>query len=219
VAWPLLITNVVLLAVTQADLWIMGAFRSQHEVAVYGAAARVVLLVAIPLQIANAVVPPLIAEMYAQGRTQALERVLRATATLAGIPAFLVLAVFVVLGEPVLGVVYGGYYSEGAAVLALLSLGQLVNVWVGSCGMTLGMTGRQSTLMVITVVWATITVAVGLGVVDRYGATGVAAAAAAGLALQNLSTWLVTRYATGMWTHARLSSLPKLIGSAIKGMR
>ena len=216
VVWPLLVTNVVLFAVTQADLWIMGAFRPQEEVAVYGAAARVVFLVSMPLQVANAVIPPLIAEMYSQGKRRALERVLRATATLAGIPALLVLIVLVLLGGPVLGEVYGEYYRGGAAVLTLLSLGQLVNVWVGSCGMTLGMTGHQSALMVITVACAAITIVVGLGVVDQYGATGVAAATAGGLTLQNLSMWLAARFTTGMWTHAVIVSLPGLVKSVIK---
>jgi O-antigen/teichoic acid export membrane protein len=41
----------------------MGAFRPHTEVAVYGAASRLVILVAMPLVIVNSVVPPLIAGM------------------------------------------------------------------------------------------------------------------------------------------------------------
>jgi O-antigen/teichoic acid export membrane protein len=215
VAWPLLVTNLTLFAITQVDIWILGAFRPPEEVAVYGAAARVVLLVAMPLQIMNAVVPPLIAEMYAQGRMRALERTLRPMATLAGIPALLVLLGFVLLGGPLLGLVYGGYYSAGATVLVLLSVGQLVSVWVGSCALTLAMTGHQSLLMGITVCCGVATVVAGLSLVGRYGSEGVAAAAAGGLALQNILLWLAARYAIGIWTHLGFAALPGFIRSVV----
>ena len=204
VAWPLLITNLALLILTQADLWILGAFRPQEDVAIYGAAARVVFLLAMPLLVVNLVVMPLIAEMYAQGRRAELERTLRASATLAGIPASLILLIFVLLGAPLLGLVYGDYYRAGAVVLTLLSLGQLVNVWTGSSGMTLIMTGHQLVMMAITVVWGAVTIVVCLGVVGQYGPTGVAAATTTGLALQNVSMWLGAKAMTGMWTHIRL---------------
>jgi O-antigen/teichoic acid export membrane protein len=125
------VTNMTLFVGLQTDFWIVGAFRPQEEVAIYGAAVKLVLMVALPLQIVSAVVPPLITELYVQGRRRELERALRATATLAGIPACLVLAVFMTLGGPILGTVYGGYYREGWLVLAVLSAGQLVNVGLG----------------------------------------------------------------------------------------
>lgn len=217
VAWPLLVTNLTLFAITQVDIWILGAFRPAQEVAVYGAAARVVLLVAVPLQIMNAVVPPIIAEMYAQGRKRDLERTLRPMATLAGIPALAVLVGFVVLGGPLLGLVYGEYYSAGAAVLVLLSVGQIVSVWVGSCALTLAMTGHQSLLMGITLFCGAATVIAGLALVGGYGSLGVAAAAASGLALQNILLWIAARLATGIWTHLGFAALPWFLKTVVRG--
>jgi O-antigen/teichoic acid export membrane protein len=187
----------------------VGVFRPQTEVAIYGAAAKLVILVAIPLQIINAVVPPLIAEMYAQGKRQELERTLRLAATVSGVPAFLALAAFLVLGAPLLALIYGDYYSAAWTVLALLSLGQLVNVWVGSCGMVLTMTGHQVTMMVLMVISGGLTVAAGLLVVGRYGATGVAAATAGGIALQQILLWLAARSSAGIWTHV---AFPRGVG-------
>lgn len=211
VALPLLVVNLTQLTLTQADLWILGAFRSQQEVALYGAAARTVILVVMPMLIVNSVVSPLIAGMYAQGRRRELERVLRATATLAGIPAFLLLAVFALLGGPILGLVFGDYYRGGAMVLVLLSIGQLVNVWVGACGIALVMTGNHITVMAITVASSLVMVVGGLNVVGPYGATGVAAAAATGVAICNISFWLMAKRKTGMWTHMGFTGLSDLL--------
>src|SRR5215218_6850285 len=42
-AWPFLVTSLSFSALTQADIWILGAFRPQEDVAIYGAAARMVI--------------------------------------------------------------------------------------------------------------------------------------------------------------------------------
>jgi O-antigen/teichoic acid export membrane protein len=204
VAWPLLIANLTVFVVTQADLWVLGAFRPPEEVAVYGAAARAVALVMVPLAIINAVASPLIAQMYARGSRAELERILRSMATLAGIPALLALAGFVFLGGPLLGLVYGDYYREGALVLALLSIGQLAVVWSGSCGLTLAMTGHHKAMMVISVLTGIFIVGAALGAVGPYGTTGVAIATSTGLGLQHALMVLAVKRRTGMWTHAGL---------------
>jgi O-antigen/teichoic acid export membrane protein len=147
-AFPILaisLTSFVLLSA--ADLWILGIFRSQEEVGVYGAASRLVTLIAMPLLITNLVLPPTVAEMYAQGRTAELERTLRTFSTLSGVPSLLVLIVFTLLEGPILGVVYGPGYQSAAMLLVLLSAGKLAAVWAGSCGAVLQFTGHQGSML------------------------------------------------------------------------
>lgn len=216
-AWPLLIADLTLLVLTQADLWILGAFRPQDEVALYGAAVRLVTFVLVPLLVVNAVLPPVIVEKYAQGKTHELQQALRVTATLAGIPALSVLLGFVFFGEQILVVVFGDYYAGGTAILVALSLGQLVSVLTGSCGITLAMTGHQTLMMVTTVATGCLTVTAGLLAVGPFGATGVAVASAAGLALQNVLLWLGARLATGMRTNVGVRGLRKDLRSLFAG--
>src|SRR5581483_5167962 len=87
-AWPLLVTNIASFLVgTGVDLWVVGAFRSADQVALYGGASRLVFVVATPLIIVAQVLPPVISELHAQGRNRELEHSLRAASTLSGIPA------------------------------------------------------------------------------------------------------------------------------------
>jgi O-antigen/teichoic acid export membrane protein len=104
-AIPFLAIALTAFVLQSADIWILGFF--DEEVAVYGAASKLVTFVAMPLLIVNLVMPPIAAEMYAQGKTTKLERTLRTFSTLAGVPSLLVLTVFMLLGEPILGLVYG----------------------------------------------------------------------------------------------------------------
>jgi len=95
-------TSLVLLS---ADVLILARLGSPGEVALYGFVSKLVTFVVMPLLIVNLVLPPIVAEMYAQGRTGRLERTLRTFSTLAGVPSLLVLIVFMLLGGPILGLV------------------------------------------------------------------------------------------------------------------
>lgn len=201
IAWPLWVTSMTLFVLIQVGLWIMGIYRTPEEVAVYGAAARTVALVTMPLLIVNAVVPPLIAEMYAQGKIKELEKVLRLVATLTGLPSLITLGVFVFFGDSILSLFFGEYYQAGATVLAILSLGQLANVWAGSCGLTLMLTGHQSTMMLISIVCGAFTATLAWFLVVKYGGVGVATAGAVGMLLQNLLMLAFARKKVGVWTH------------------
>jgi O-antigen/teichoic acid export membrane protein len=208
-AFPILmisLTSFILLS--SADLWILGAFRSQAEVAVYGAASRLVALIAMPLLITNLVLPPIIAEMYAEGKTAKLERTLRSFSTVSGIPALLLLIAFVLLGGPILGLVYGGYYQSGTVVLVLMSVGRLAMVWSGSCGTVLQFTGHQRSMLWVNLLISPLYIIGALLVVREYGSIGVASMTAAGTVLLYVVMVLVAKRKTGMWTHVSLSLSP-----------
>jgi O-antigen/teichoic acid export membrane protein len=205
-AFPILIislTSFVLLSA--ADLWILGYFGTKDQVALYGAASRLVTLIAMPLLMTNLVLPPIIAEMYAQGRTGQLERTLRSFSTLSGIPSLLFLVVFMVLGGPIMGLVFGSDYSSAALILVLLSAGKLAAVWAGSCGAVLQFTGNQGSMLRINLLTSPLFIVGALLVVQDYGPIGVASMTAAITVVQNVALVLVARRKTGMWTHVSLS--------------
>jgi O-antigen/teichoic acid export membrane protein len=214
VALPLWITNLIVFTTLEQaypHLWILGAYRQPAEVALYGAAMKLMLIVSMPSIIVNSVVAPLIAEMYAQERKEKLESVLRSTTTLVTIPAFLVALVFVLFGRPILGLIFGSEYRAGALILALLSVGQLGIVWAGPCVTTLMMTGHQTRMMLVASASALVAIVGSILVAGQYGATGVAMVASMGMVLQSVLMWLTTKAATGLWTHASFRRLFGLI--------
>jgi len=150
----------------------------------------------------NMSVQPVVAELHTVGDKQRLQNALRGTATLAGIPAFVILCVFIFFGAPVLELVYGEHYRDAATILAILSVGQMVNAWSGSCGLVLAFTGHQKQLMYITILTSILSVLLAIGGALYLGLFGIAAGVAAGRIIQNLSSWLLVRKFTGYWTHA-----------------
>src|SRR5919107_1390180 len=215
-AIPFLAIALTSFMLLSADIWILGALGSGTDVAVYGAASKLVTFVAMPLLIVNLVLPPIVAEMYAQGRTGRLERTLRTFSTLAGVPSLLILLVFMLLGGPILGLVYGvelfppGSLAihQGAIVLVVLSAAKLTAVWAGSCGLVLQFTGHQSSMLRVSLLTSPLFFVVAILATQRYGPVGVACAAGATTALQNVIMVLLAKRKTGMWTHVMFSLTP-----------
>ena len=210
-AWPALITNFsIYLLSTGVDLLVLGAFQPQQQVGIYGAASRLMMLVSTPFLIMQGVTPPIIAELYAQGRRAELERTLRAVSTLAGLPAFLMLVVFMLFGTDVMGLVYGPFYRQGALILTILSAGRVVAVICGSSGVTLMMTGHQRALMNLTILTGIASVLGGIVMAPRFGGVGVAASTASVATVQNILMYVLAKRYTGVRTIAELSVRPFL---------
>jgi len=213
IAMPLLATNITLFMVNYVDLWVLGIHSSQDEVAIYGAVSRLVAIIALPLIIVNSVVPPVIAGMYVQKKNERLENILRVSAGLATIPAILTVFCFILFGETILSVMFGNYYSQGLITLVFLSVGRLANVWAGSCGLTLILTGHQKSMMAITFFSATLLVMTASLVAGKYGANGVALASCVTMIIQNLLMLIFSRIQIGIWTHASFN--PSLIKNVV----
>jgi O-antigen/teichoic acid export membrane protein len=210
-AIPFLAIALTSFMLLSADIWILGALGSGTDVAVYGAASKLVTFVAMPLLIVNLVLPPIVAEMYAQGKMSQLERTLRTFSTLAGIPSLLVLAVFMLLGGPILGLVYSKpiYYSGTAVlVLVILSAAKLIAVWSGSCGLVLQFTGHQTSMLRVSLLTSPLFFVVAILATQRYGSVGVACAAGLTTTLQNVIMVMLAKRKTGMWTHVMFSLSP-----------
>lgn len=209
-AWPLWISSLTFLMLVQADVWIVSWISSPEDVAVYGAAARLVSLVAMSLVIANAVTSPLIAEYYSQGKLRELEFLLRRVATLASVPAIIGIICFVSAASQILELIYGTNYKTGANVLVILSLGHVFNVLSGACGLTLTMTGHQLIMMIITIISGALTILMAIVLGGYYGINGVASAFSLGLIFQNVFMLLAVKKYVGIWTSARYVSISEI---------
>ena len=201
VSIPMWVTNLSLHALFQADIWILGAFRPEAEVAQYGAAARLIALVSVPLGLVNLVIPPYIAELDSAGQRMRLQRMLRGAATAAAIPSMTLLVALIAGAAWLLRLVYGDYYAQASIILAILASGKVFNVLSGSCGLVLMMTGHQRVIMRISLLVGATTVAALLLVVRPYGGPGVAIVSAISLIAQNLLMLFSARRSAGVWTH------------------
>jgi len=210
-SYPQWVTNVALFIAAQVNIWILNAFVPKSDIALYGAASKLIALVATPLLLINPVVAPRIASLYAKKEYDKLRRTIQFGSALAGIPSLILMICLTIFGKGVLGLVFGDYYRQAHVLLAILGLGQIVNVWSGSCGVTLMMTGHQREMMVIALATGFLSATGAYLAVQHFGMVGVAVAAALGMAVNNIIMWLVARQKTGIWTQVSLRYLIHLL--------
>ena len=191
---PLFVSSTSLLALGEMHLWILGYLSTPEQVAIYGAGYRLVMLVSLPLTLVNHVIPPMVAELFTRQRKAELERLLRSTASMIALPALLLLTLLLVFAGDLLRLVYGDFFRAGAPVLAIMAAGQAINVWTGSPGVLLSMSDQQGRLMHASVGGGMVGLLITLLLARDFGATGVAAGYASGLAIQNVAmAWIAWR--------------------------
>jgi O-antigen/teichoic acid export membrane protein len=214
IALPLTLSDLTGMIVAQGDVWVVGAFRPLADVGVYGAASRLVIMMSLPLFVMNGVVSPMIAELWAQGRTRALETMLRGATTLATIPSLLGFIVVAVAGGPILKIAYGPHMARGAHIFAILAFGVAFGVAAGSCNFALIMTGNHRVVAVVSAI--TLVVAVGGEIIGAHvaGLTGIAVASSGSTVFQNAFLTAMAKKRIGIWTHATAS--PKKVRAFLR---
>ena len=200
-ALPMAVTAIAGWFQAQSDIFIVSAHHGDAGSAPYAVATLTVGLVTQSLILVNLVVPPFIADLHARGEREQLQRMLRGAATLAGIPAAAVLTFFALFGPWVMEMIANADYREGASVLAILAVGRLVNVFTGSCGITLMMTGHQKIVMTSTLIFSLASALIGWWIGARYPVEAIAWVYTCGLSAHNIVMWLAARKVTGLWTH------------------
>lgn len=126
-----------------------------------------------------------------------------AVASIVSSAAFVFLLVF---NKQIMGLVYGPFYERAGVLLVVLAAGQTFNTLMGSCGLTLMMTGEGSLLMWVSVLGAVGTVIGEVALGRLFGTLGVAIASSLGTAALSGALVLLVRRRLGIWTTAHLSS-------------
>ncbi|UHQ54876.1 oligosaccharide flippase family protein [Microbulbifer sp. YPW16] len=166
---------------------ILGGIGADADAAALRVAERLVQIVSLPLLIVNSLIAPYFAEYWGNGDHKQLEKLSKYTARIALAFALPLGVLIFLFGEPLLGFVFGKEYSEISYIpLLIITLAQLVNVFMGSVGLLLSMSGheRYTLLGQFTALLVNITLCMLL--IPPYGATGAALGIAASLITWNL---------------------------------
>lgn len=201
---PIMLVQCVTMFSSQADVLIAGKF-FEADLGLYSAARRLMVLVAMPLQMANFLVISSIAELKAKKRMTELQGLLQTTGILAAIPAAFALLLLIVAGGPILELLFGGAYRGGALPLAILAMGQFVLVWAGSSHTTLLMTGHHNLVLGVNAVSAIALLCGGSLAANYYGMVGLAVVSSLIVILENLVLIVMVRKLLGIHTNVPLN--------------
>jgi O-antigen/teichoic acid export membrane protein len=179
---PVMVMSVTQLGLSHVNVLLIGFWRPSEDVGIYAAAAALATLGVFVMLAVGQILEPVMAELHSRGDLGGLSAVFQ-TAAKWGIAGGTPVCLFLILqGRGTLGV-FGSEFQAGAACLAVLCLGQMVNGLTGHAGPALVMCGRQWPNLAVTAAGAALNITLCFLLVPRYGIVGGAVASAAALAI------------------------------------
>lgn len=185
------------------ELLMAGLILPATATSLFGAADRLVVLLAVPLTTLAVVFSPVVARL-SLGDPALTEKLLRTGATLAtAVTAFAWVPMLLIPG-PLLSIVYGNAYRSAGPALSILTVGYLANVATGLTVTTLSMTGNEGSLASIMWLGLLVRFCLAIPAALLFGVTGLAVSEATASLVTILATWQRSRVLTGLNTHVTL---------------
>lgn len=188
-AGTVLLFSVLSMITVNLDRILLGHL-SISDLGVYYIAFSFVPFLSIVLTSVNSIFAPVISQVWSEGSMIELQRLYQFFTKWILLLTLPMVYVMVSFSEELL-LLFGKEFIGGAQVLVILSVAHLVNVSFGSVGMLLQMTGQHLQVLRISVI-NTIVSAVSMFIlIPKYGLKGAAIAAALGIILNNILSYLV----------------------------
>jgi O-antigen/teichoic acid export membrane protein len=184
-SFSMLLNRLVLYPNDESEVFVLGLLRASGPVGVFGVAKRLSLILGTLLSSTGLLLNPMSAELHHQGRLRELERLFAVTTrwlfTL-GLPVCLVEVLF---ARDVV-TAFGAEFASGASVLAILAIGQLVNVGTGTVAGLLAMVGESRLTLFNSLLFLGLSLGFDFALIPIYGVVGAAVANATALAVMNV---------------------------------
>ena len=178
------------------DVFVLAHFASSAQVGIYSAAARAAQVILLFIISVSLIFSPFVADLHARGERAKLDRLYKQLTrwTLAvTLPVFIVLS-----AAPDAALrLFGAEFGAGSTALAILLVGQLVNVATGTVGFILIMVGRTGWDLVVYAASVAFDIAVAVFLIAglELGIEGAAIAGALTMALSKFARlWLVWKF-------------------------
>jgi O-antigen/teichoic acid export membrane protein len=196
---PLMLAQSVQFIMAWTDKLMIGNMMSAENVAVYGVAFRFSMGVSIALMAINSISSPKFAEKFASDDIKGMGKVAMQSAKMIFWTSIPLAAILLIFPKFFMGL-YGAEFLIGFEVLRWLIIGRLVNVFSGSVGNLMQMSGQQKSYMVILIIGSLINVGLNYMLIPVYGIKGAAFASVCSLSFWNLTMVYVVKKKFGFST-------------------
>jgi O-antigen/teichoic acid export membrane protein len=193
-----------------ADFLMLGWWQPEAQVGLYKVATSGASLTVAGLGVLAMITNPRFAALF---KTQDTRQLARLAAYAAGFGLTAALPVFVVFlfwGGPILSLVFGPSFVGGTAALIILTAGQALSAFFGTCVGLLNMTGHEKHAMRGVLVATVLNVVLNLVLIPRFGIEGAAVATLISTVTWNVLLWWSVRRqlgldssVLGLWTWRR----------------
>ncbi len=208
---PLFLSGCSGILLGSTDILMLGYFKNPEAVGIYGAALTMATTFStIMIRSMHSTFAPVIAGEFGRGNRDGMKAVYFANVRWMFYVALPFTAVMVLAREPIL-LAYGkGALVKAGWVIAILSLGQMLNCVTGGGGHLLSMTGQQMKELMVNLLSVAINIVLNFLFIPRYGIIGAAWATTLSQITLNILPLLIVRHIYGLQPFTR--RLARLLG-------
>lgn len=174
---------------SQIGIMILGYFGFDDDAGLYKVASSVVAFTAVGQMIANVVLAPYIVKLFHFKDHAKLQRLLALSARVSFCVSLPVVLMLIVWSESLLSVMFGNEYREAYPALVVLCVGQVINVALGSVGLSLNQLGLEKKSLKASYIAVISNFSICLVFIPQYGLMGAAYANAISVSLRNIINW------------------------------
>ena len=177
---------------SRVTIFLLGIFQSKHNVGIFNIALRISEVIGFALVIVNFVLSPVIARLHANGKGKTLQKIITGSAKAVLVIGGTLTIAIILFSKPIL-LLFGSDFVAGQQALIVLSLGQFANIFCGSVGLLLLMTGNQKYSIYSLAGGTTVNILLNLLLTPGYGINGAAIASACSLIIWNVMMYYFVR--------------------------
>lgn len=190
------ILNLLYVLNTRIDIFLLGLFKTNEQVGPYNIALRISEVIGFTQVIINFVLAPVVADLYEKGEMERLQKtVTRCSRVVLLAGSFLLIAILVFREQILL--FFGEEFLPAETALIILCSGQFINIFFGSVGILLTMTGFQKLSIISLVLSVVVNILLNVILTPKLSLTGTAIAAAASLFVWNALMCFFCKQETG----------------------
>jgi O-antigen/teichoic acid export membrane protein len=197
---PMMLSGSMLLISGWINTLMLGVFATDTEVGIYSVILKISALSMFMLMSINAVSAPRYAQLYAANDISGLKKYTRQAAAIIFYTSVPVFAGIILLRHWLLGM-FGEEFLAGSSALLIMMAGQFCNVFAGSVGHFLNMTGHQHVFRNIVLTATLINLILCALLIPALGLIGSAIAGAVFMAVWNIASMVYIHRKFGIRTY------------------
>lgn len=172
------------------DTLMLGAFGEPEQVGAYRASVQISMLLIFVLTVVNQVLQPNLVRLYRAKDMNGMQTLVSDTSFYMFLATLALGVGILTFASPLIGLTFGSSYTIAATALQILVVGQVINVFFGSVGTILNMTGMEKEAVTSIAIAIIVNIMLDIMLIPLFGMVGAASASAISIFVWNM----VSRY-------------------------
>lgn len=186
ISLPMLLTTTMAFIIGQTGILMLGMFRTEAEVGYYAIAFKLASSAQFIHIAVASMGGPKFSELFHLGKIDELFFIARKSAKMVFFATTPILIGLILLGRPILKLVFGVQFEVAYLPLVILVIGMFINSISGATGMFMNMTDKETVLGKIMIMAAGLNIAINFLLIPVWGIMGTAIAAMVTTCFHNL---------------------------------